>query len=94
MKKSVSYKVDLSLDSMHVVQEAECECSVGQDQQHTANMLRAFCMQYYALPATGQLLQNKHARRFDLVKIKLVKFFRMDPRCWLHEMQYTKHSFL
>ena len=30
MKKSVSYKVDILLDEVFVIQESQCECGAGQ----------------------------------------------------------------
>lgn len=44
MKKSVSYKVDVSIDKVQVVQEAQCECGAGQGP--TAHCKHVACLLY------------------------------------------------
>lgn len=44
MKKTVSYKVDLAVNSHGVIEEAQCECAVGQGP--TAHCKHVGCVLY------------------------------------------------
>ena len=59
MKKSVSYKVDLSLDNMLVVQEAQCECGAGQGP--TAHCKHVACVLYalHCVTCTGSIITEQ-----------------------------------
>jgi hypothetical protein len=59
MKKSVSYKVDVSLDNYQVIVAAQCECAVGQGP--SAHCKHVACLLYavHAFSNTGQLLTEQ-----------------------------------
>jgi uncharacterized Zn finger protein len=71
MKKSVSYKVDISLDSNQVVIEAQCECAVGQGP--SAHCKHVACLLYgvHSFSNSGQLLTEQTCTQVCVIETSM-----------------------
>jgi len=59
MRKSVSYKVDFSIDGFGVVQEAQCECAVGQGPVAYCKHVGVCMYGAHILGTTGSILTEQ-----------------------------------
>jgi hypothetical protein len=71
MRKSVSYKADVSLDQNMVIQEAQCECGAGQGP--TAHCKHVACLLYavHSFGTEGTIVTEQTCTQVTLIKKKL-----------------------
>ena len=86
MRKSVSYKVDISVDQFGVVVEAQCECGAGQGP--TAHCKHVACTLHSAqqFASSGQVPLCDHSGKFPPAILAMLNMQAMDHvsycACW------------